>query len=419
MESASKSTAATADAPDPNQRAAIAADSVLGRHLRRAWLLPGTRIADVAWPVGSLPMDLIRSRFGMWHYWWQAHLVDVLVDAAIHRPAGTLADGGSQPPRAGIAELVQDLLRGIRIRNLGKWTNNYYDDMAWLGLAIERADRHLGLHHPRALAALAGRMRRAWEPERGGGIPWRTIDTFFNAPANGPAAILLARTGDTRRALAMSDWMDRTLIDPDSHLVIDGVKPTRTPGEMERVTAIYTYCQGVVLGAEVEALRLTRDVIHLDRIDRLLTAVAEHECPGGVIRGAGGGDGGLFMGILARYLAVVATDVPTQLPGVDVSRLDDIRRRAGDLVTSSADAAWRTRAVIGGSGKHRDRVVFSADWHRQATVPSNRDKDAAFVEGAVHSSETPERDLSVQLSGWMVQEAAAAVDLRRREHASK
>ena len=37
--------------------------------------------------------------------------------------------------------------------------------------------------------------------------------------------------------------------------------------------------------------------------------------------------------------------------------------------------------------------------------------DAAFVAGAVNSSAVPERDLSVQLSGWMVQEAAAAVDL--------
>ncbi|GAA1479722.1 glycosyl hydrolase [Gordonia sinesedis] len=416
MEIATKSDDAT-DATDPNERAAIAADAVVGRHLRPLWFLPGTRVADVAWPVGSLPMDVLRSRFGMWHYWWHAHLVDLLVDAAIHRPDGAIAtpaaDGRAAVTRPEMAVIVKRLLRGIRIRNLGKWTNNYYDDMAWLGLAIERADRHLGLHHPRALATLAGRMHNAWEPQRGGGIPWRTTDTFFNAPANGPATILLARTGDTRRALAMEDWMDATLIDPESHLVIDGVKPTRTPGEMERVTAIYTYCQGVVLGSEVEALRLTGDRIHLDRIDRLLSAVEQHEAPDGVIRGAGGGDGGLFMGILARYLALVATDVPVELPGAD-----EIRRRAAALVTDSADAAWRTRAVLGGRSGQRG-VVFSADWHQPATVPSTRDKDAVFVEGAVRSSQTPERDLSVQLSGWMVQEAAAAIDLQRSEHASK
>ncbi|MBV8929046.1 MAG: fructose-bisphosphate aldolase, partial [Mycobacteriaceae bacterium] len=31
---------------------------------------------------------------------------------------------------------------------------------------------------------------------------------------------------------------------------------------------------------------------------------------------------------------------------------------------------------------------------------------AKFVEGAVAASEVPERDLSVQLSGWMLVEAA-------------
>ncbi|MBR7513963.1 fructose-bisphosphate aldolase, partial [Mycobacterium tuberculosis] len=76
-----------------------------------------------------------------------------------------------------------------------------------------------------ALHTLSKRMYDAWEPDRGGGIPWRTIDTFFNAPANGPATILLAGTGQPDRALAMCDWMDATLVDPDSHLVIDGIKP--------------------------------------------------------------------------------------------------------------------------------------------------------------------------------------------------
>ena len=34
---------------------------------------------------------------------------------------------------------------------------------------------------------------------------------------------------------------------------------------------------------------------------------------------------------------------------------------------------------------------------------------AKFVQGAVNSSEIPERDLSVQVSGWMLMEAAHAV----------
>jgi predicted alpha-1,6-mannanase (GH76 family) len=39
-------------------------------------------------------------------------------------------------------------------------------------------------------------------------------------------------------------------------------------------------------------------------------------------------------------------------------------------------------------------------------MPSAGGREAQFVEGAVNASEVPERDLSVQLSGWMLMEAA-------------
>ncbi|GAC67918.1 glycoside hydrolase family 76 protein [Gordonia soli] len=393
MGNASKSTPVPTS---PNDRAAAAAAAVTDRHLHRLLGSPGTRIASVAWPKGPL-----RSRFGLWHYWWHAHLVDLLVDAAIHR-----ADDDRSYDDA-TADVVNRLIRSIRIRNLGRWTNNYYDDMAWLGLAIERADRHLDLRHPRAQRALTGKMLDSWVPHLGGGIPWRTMDLFFNAPANGPAAILVARTGHTERAVAMADWIDATLIDPESHLVIDGVKPGGAGGQggVERVTDIYTYCQGVVLGTELECLRATGDLRHLERIDRLLGAVEQHEAPGGVIRGAGGGDGGLFAGVLARYLALVATDLPDGVPDGD-----SIRHRAAAVVTASAEAVWANRAQTD------DGPLFGADWSQPARVPAGEGSSATFVGGAVHSSAIPERDLSVQLSAWMALEAAAAVDLRLPEH---
>ena len=399
MASASKPISATTQ-DSPNARAAAAADSVLTRHLRPAWRIPGTRVASVAWSPHQGAQEFLRSQFGSWHYWWHAHLLDLIVDAGIHRPGSGSGSGSADSPMAITAER---LLRGIMVRNLGRWTNNYYDDMAWLGLAIERADRHLGLPHAHARRVLAARMYAPWSPERGGGIPWRTLDTFFNAPANGPATILLARIGSTDRALQMCDWMDSTLIDPTSHLVIDGIRP-RDNG-FEPVEAIYTYCQGVVLGAEVEAARLTGDAVHVDRIERLLAAIETHECPEGVIRGAGGGDGGLFIGVLARYLALAATDLPLALDGAQ-----EIRRRAGALVLRTAEAVWDTRIEVD------DALIFSADWHRTAQAPTRQGKAASFAGGAVHSSEIPERDLSVQLSGWMALEAAAAVDLGLSEH---
>jgi predicted alpha-1,6-mannanase (GH76 family) len=230
-------------------------------------------------------------------------------------------------------------------------------------------------------------------PEDGGGIPWRKQDQFFNAPANGPAAIFLARyDGRLRRAQQMADWIDETLIDPETHLVFDGIQG----GSMVR--AQYTYCQGVVLGAETELAVRTEDARHAERVHRLVAAVAEHMAPDGVIKGAGGGDGGLFNGILARYLALVATDLP------GTSEADSqARDTATELVLASARAVWDNRQTVD------DLPLFAAFWDRSAEVPTAGSKDAQFVEGAVNSSEIPERDLSVQLSAWMLLEAAHVV----------
>ena len=181
--------------------------------------------------------------------------------------------------------------------------------MAWLALALERAGRLAGVEQPRALEKLCDQFVNAWVPEDGGGIPWRKQDQFFNAPANGPAGIFLARYDDRlRRAQQMADWIDETLIDPETHLVFDGIKA----GSLVR--AQYTYCQGVVLGLEVELAVRTEDADHAKRVHRLVAAVRDNMAPDGVIKGAGGGDGGLFNGIMARYLAMVVTTLPDNDP---------------------------------------------------------------------------------------------------------
>ncbi|MCF8570105.1 fructose-bisphosphate aldolase [Gordonia sp. HY002] len=378
------------------QRRAAAAQSALrARHLRPigGWV-PFTRIGRVAWPPAGRPLSKERLT-ASWNYWWQAHLVDVLVDGAIHR-------GDEQCARDATA-----LLRGIRIRNVGRWTNSYYDDMAWLGLAVERTERRLGSGgpscRPRALRVLRDRMVDAWSPESGGGIPWRTTDTFFNAPANGPAAILLSRTDRVERAVAMADWIDDNLCLP-SGLIADGVW-RRSDGSRDLDDALFTYCQGVALGAYTEAYRHTGDRRRLDRIDALLTATAARFTTDGVVRGAGGGDGGLFGGVLTRNLALVATD----LPGQDETA-ESVRSRAAAIVTASADAAWANRT------EHDGLPVFGPDWRKPAVVPTSAGPSARKHGGAVASSKTPERDLSVQIGATMLLEAAVAVTIRSPEH---
>jgi predicted alpha-1,6-mannanase (GH76 family) len=362
-------------------RAVSAEAAVAGRHLKRLWALPGTQLGVVAWPPAR------RDRwFGGWHYWWQAHLLDCLVDAEQRDP---------QPERR---IKIKRQIRAHRLRNNGSWVNNYYDDMAWLALALERASRIADVDRGRALNKLNDQLVKAWVPEDGGGIPWRKQDQFFNAPANGPAGIFLARYSDRlRRAQQMADWIDETLIDPDQHLVFDGIKA----GSLVR--AEYTYCQGVVLGLETELAARTEDDRHAPRVHRLVAAVDEHMAPGGVLRGSGGGDGGLFAGITARYLALVVTT----LPG-DSAADAKARETAREIVLKSAQSAWDNRQSVDGL------PLFGPFWDRPAELPTAGGQQAQFVGGAVTGSEIPERDLSVQLSGWMLMEAAHVVSVAEK-----
>ncbi|NMI00795.1 glycoside hydrolase family 76 protein [Pseudonocardia acidicola] len=344
-------------------RAALAEQAVTRRHLRRlAGVLPGTRIGRIRWPR-PLPI-----RPWPWHYWWQAHLLDCLVDAELRAPS----------PRR--AANIAALARTLRLRNGGRWTNAYYDDIAWFGLAVQRAGALGPRSGPRALAAVSAQLRAGWTDHGGGGIWWRRGDDFKNAPANGPAAILLAREGRVELAASITDWMAATLVDPDTGLVRDGVR-VDPDGAVRAVEAtVYTYCQGVYLGACVELAERDGDDRWAARAAALLDAVSTRLAgPDGVIPGYDdGGDGGLFNGILARYL----TDAAGRRP--------ELASAARRIVLASAEAAWDGRA------EPAEGPVFAPDWRRPARRPIQSD---------------PEADLSVQLSGWMLLEAAA--DLER------
>lgn len=374
-----------------DERAAAAEAAIVSRHVRPLWGMSGTTLGVVGWPPSQA-----EQRFVRFNYWWQAHLLDCLVDAERRSP-----DDARRDRLASVA-------RGIRLRNARRWTNSYFDDMAWLGLALQRVDA-AGILTPGTVRAadavdqLTATLLGAWSANQGG-IPWRMRDTFRNVPANGPAAILLARTGHLGRARQTVDWMRAVLTDPETGLVFDGI---RADGTLQR--ELYTYCQGVVIGGLTElAIRRNggdQDDDHTgasggaleQQIWNLVSATSQHLAADGVISGRGGGDGGLFAGILARYLALVATDLR---PSTEAGR--QARVVAADLVRTSADAAWTHRAEVDGL------PLFGPDWAAAAVVPLAT-KSGRRRAGAVPSSEQPERDLSVQLGGWMVLEAVATL----------
>ena len=358
-----------------NDRAAAAEYAVLSRYVRRVGPLATAR---AAWP--SRPgFAGIADAVGVWHYWWHAHLIDCAGDAAAHRPS------------RGRSRRIELLARAVGVRTGGRWVNRFYDDIAWMGVALQRAA-------PTAFAGaverIAARLDRAIDPVIGA-LPWHVGSELFNAPANGPAAILLARTGARARAEGLAAWIERTLDDPKTALVRDGV----VRGDVR--DALYTYNQGVAIGASLALASGAESTAgasrHLDRAADLVESVRRWCADDDLLPSAGGGDGGLFAGILCRYLAEAAVRLRTE-PG-----RADAAASARLLVLANARALWDGRATIDG------RPSFSADPRRCAVVPKEPRRPRAASGGATDGDEHPDGDLSVQLSAWMTLEAAVAV----------
>ena len=251
-----------------------------------------------------------------WDYWIQAHALDVTVDAAARTGSTALRDR------------IRAHVGGILRRNGGRIVNRYYDDMAWMAIALLRADEVAGADTGALVRELWADIRAGWD-QRHGGIVWRRDDPrpYTNAPANGPAAILAARLhrrygdpADLDWARRIADWLQQTLVDPDTGLVWDGVHPYEKASPDR---TLWTYNQGTVVGAEVQLWLATGDAARLAGARRTAAAAVDRYGETG-FPVEGTGDGSVFKGILARYL--------------------------GDLVATDPDGAQRVRAVLAGSG---------------------------------------------------------------------
>ncbi len=148
--------------------------------------------------------------------------------------------------------------------------------MAWLGLALDRADRLAGLGRPAAVATLVDQLLGAWSDDLGGGIPWRRGDEFRTPrPTARPRSCWPG--GASWTAPPRPPTGSTAAGDPRTGLIHDGARPDDRPGHdpIRIETPIYTYNQGVVLGADLE---LARRSVYRDRpaarVRRLVDAVA-------------------------------------------------------------------------------------------------------------------------------------------------
>lgn len=369
-----------------DQRARAAADSVRRLFGRRLLGMPFTHLARVDHPVS-------RPVFGPWNYWWQAHYIDALVDESIREHAR-----GNDALARHARRLAQRTLVSVGIRNVGRFTNAYYDDMAWMLLAAHRLEMHGATHGPlpRGTRAHAGRalrrtISRGDTPDLGGGVFWNTAHDFKNLPATGPWSLFRARIGDLARAEALIDWSYTHLHDPSTGLLQDGIE-IDPDGGTRRTPHIFTYNQGTVLGTLTElATRGHRE--SAARATDLVASVHAHLTTdaGGrlALRTHGDGDGGLFTGILVRYLALAARS--PALPSAT-------REVAARLVRDNAHLLWEgreSRSMSKTLGMPSSQVtVFSPD----PAAPARESQPPGIP-----------IELSTQLQAWTILEAAASL----------
>lgn len=274
----------------------------------------------------------------IFHYWWMAHAVDVLVD-------GWLRTG---EPR--YAERLRIFYEGILERNGGSLPNELYDDMEWMALAWLRAYAVTGeATYKQAALVLWEDIKTGWNEHMGGGIAWQKSQLDYkNTPANAPAAILAVRLylafkddSDLEWAKKIYKWQKENLVDPASGFVWDGMNRTGD-GTIDKDWK-FTYCQGVFIGAAVELFRASGEQAYLeDAIRSFDAAAAELADPvTGVLPDEETGDGGLFKGILIRYAAELAKE-----EGGD---------RAAQLLLVNAEQLWL-------NGKADGQALFNHDW---------------------------------------------------------
>jgi predicted alpha-1,6-mannanase (GH76 family) len=229
------------------------------------------------------------------NYWWMAHTLDVFVDA--------YARTGNNDYKLKMRSIYNGMKSGQ-----GNLKNGFFDDMEWMALACIRANEvePAGLVNWKNEAVqLWNWIKLGWNTNyHGGGIQW--VDTqpqSKNACSNAPAIIVAARlyqlTGEQTYldwALQIYNWMKNGLI-LENGLVRDSYDNDW----------IFTYNQGTWIGACLELYKITNEQQYFDAAmltaDYILNDQTKFSPYGILYNDEGGGDGGLFKGILIRYLS--------------------------------------------------------------------------------------------------------------------
>ncbi|RXF67397.1 glycoside hydrolase family 76 protein [Arcticibacter tournemirensis] len=309
------------------------------------------------------------------NYWWEAHVMDVF------------ADGYIRTANAAYKPKMTALLNGIKEKNGNTFLNEYYDDMEWLALSCLRVYNATGDNAFKTTAELLWTdIKTAWTDAAGGGMLWKkTPPISKNACSNGPASILASRMyqlsnnpDDLAWAKKIYAWEKANLVDPSSGIVWDNLS---VEGSVIKVNKDwkFTYNQGTYIGAALELYKVTKDRSYLtDAMRTTNTCMNSADInKDGMLKSENQGDGGLFKGILVRYMTLLALEP-------DLNETD--RGNLVRFLKFNAETFYT-------KGLARPSMLAGPDW---TTKPS----------GSI--------DLSTQISGLMLMEAAAALKKAER-----
>ncbi|MBC7849529.1 MAG: glycosyl hydrolase family 76 [Chitinophagaceae bacterium] len=321
---------------------------------------------NLFWSPAGKYFTSTNSASSWTQYWPSAHGLDVLVDLYLRNPSASLKSR------------MDEVTAGIKAMNSNSYINFYYDDMEWMALACLRAFNATGDDAYKDITLLLWNdIKNGWSADLGGGIWWRKDNPSKNAPSNLPAAILAARlykkfnnADDLAWAKKIYDWQKSTLYDASTGWVYDNIEKNGTKNQVWK----FTYNQGTFIGAALELFSITNaNGYQADAIKAAEFAISSGQLTDistGVLRNEGGGDGGLFKGVLVRYLTRFI--IEGQLtPAVKTQYINFLK--------SNAEKLWS-------KGTNKNYVLFGSDW---VTAPGNT------------------TDFTVQLSGIMLFEALA------------
>ncbi|KUJ20814.1 Six-hairpin glycosidase [Mollisia scopiformis] len=251
--------------------------------------------------------------------------------------------------------------------------NGYYDDEGWWALNwIQAYDITGNQDYLTTAVDIFNDMMNGTEPKCGGGIWWDKKNTYVNAIANelylSVAAHLANRMGSQKQfytniATKQWQWFQSTGMINSQNTINDGLNFTTCKNNGGTV---WSYNQGVVLGALVELDKASPNSSYLTSAKNIATAAIKAlGDSNGVLHDPCepncGADGSQFKGIFMRNLQILQGAAP------DATYLS--------FIASNANSIWT---------KDRDSTnELSVDWSGPFVTPANASTQSSALDSLV------------------------------------